>query len=416
MDKIIFEVEIGNKTPKSYETAAVLKMPATWAEFHDALEKARIDDARDCHNELTRIVHPCIQRGMIGDNVNLYELNLLAHWLTMLSEDERMGLDGLLQIEKENYGTPIPLSRLINLTYNADICLLAPQVTNPRELGALLYETGMLSDEAIKLLDTTEEGSRFQNALLNLFGRKHQEESGGVFTRRGYVEPGTDFKEVYRKDEIMPYFHRSGAPIELEATRIGTREPDSGQEPPILLSLPARQGAIPDLLRKTGAASLDDCSFRCVECLIPSLRETIDQTLQTEGVDAVDAFARELAQKKRVWGEVDRIKYKALLAVSGSPSLQDAMELMNTLDDYDLRRDVAAPWEYAEAVLREKYPDLPEELFQTAQAAQIGQNWLEKGDAAITDYGLLRRKDGGQLPAFSQGEQNLDHYRMEGMC
>ena len=80
--------------------------------------------------------------------------------------------------------------------------------------------------------------------------------------------------------------------------------------------------------------------------------------------------------------------------------------LMNTLDDYDLRRDVAAPWEYAEAVLREKYPDLPEELFQTAQAAQIGQSWLEKGDAAITDYGLLRRKDGGQLPVFQQKQND----------
>ena len=406
MDKKIFEVEISNKTPKSYETATVLKMPATWAEFHDALQKARIDDARDCHNELTRIEYPGIQRGMIGENVNLYELNLLAQRLAILSEDDRMGLDGLLQIEGGRHIGPIPLPRLINLTYNADICLLAPQVSNPKELGALLYEEGMLSEEAANLLDTTEEGSRFQNALLNLFGRKHQEESGGVFTSRGYVEPGADFKEVYRKDEFMPYFNRSGAPIELEVTRIGTHEPDSGQESPILLSLPSGQGAIPDLLRRACVPSLDECAFRCAECLIPSLRETINQTIQAEGLDVVDAFAKQLAQKKRVWDEVDRIKYKALLAVSGSPSLQDAMELMNTLDDYDLRRDVAAPWEYAETVLREKYPDLPEELFQTAQAAQIGQNWLEKGDAAITDYGLLRRKDGGQLPVFQQKQND----------
>ena len=55
MGKMIFEVEISNKSPKGYETATVLKMPATWAEFQDALEKARIKDARDCCNELTRM-------------------------------------------------------------------------------------------------------------------------------------------------------------------------------------------------------------------------------------------------------------------------------------------------------------------------------------------------------------------------
>ena len=130
MTERIFEVEISNKTSKGYETATALEMPATWAEFHDALEKARIKDARDCHNELTKIEYPGIQRGMIGDNVNLYELNLLAQRLAMLSEDDRMGLDGLLQIEGGRHIGPIPLPRLINLTYNADICPMFSTISN----------------------------------------------------------------------------------------------------------------------------------------------------------------------------------------------------------------------------------------------------------------------------------------------
>ena len=169
MTERIFEVEISNKTSKGYETATALEMPATWAEFHDALEKARIKDARDCHNELTKIEYPGIQRGMIGDNVNLYELNLLAQRLAMLSEDDRMGLDGLLQIEGGRHIGPIPLPRLINLTYNADICLLAPHVFNNQQLGALLYESGMLTQEAMTLLDTTEDGSAYRKDLLEVF-------------------------------------------------------------------------------------------------------------------------------------------------------------------------------------------------------------------------------------------------------
>ena len=116
-------------------------------------------------------------------------------------------------------------------------------------------------------------------------------------------------------------------------------------------------------------------------------------------------FAKSLARKEQAWQEADWIKYKALLSVTGRPSLQDAIQLMHGLDDYDLRPDVAATWDYAEVILREKYPDLPEELFQTPQAAMVGRQMLEENHAAITDYGLLRRKDSGQLPVFRQEQK-----------
>ena len=40
MGKKVFEVEISNTGPKGYETATVLSLPATRAEFQDALQKA----------------------------------------------------------------------------------------------------------------------------------------------------------------------------------------------------------------------------------------------------------------------------------------------------------------------------------------------------------------------------------------
>lgn len=88
---------------------------------------------------------------------------------------------------------------------------------------------------------------------------------------------------------------------------------------------------------------------------------------------------------------------------------------MHGLDDYDLRPDVAATWDYAEVVLREKYPDLPEELFQTPQAAMVGRQMLEENHAAITDYGLLRRRDSGQLPVFAQKTREMDGPQWGGM-
>ena len=405
MDKEIFEVEVSNGSSEGYQTSAVLTMPCTQAEFRDALQKARVQDVKTCENELTNIRYPGITADMIGRNVDLLELNLLAVRLTMLSEDDRMGLEGLLQIEKKNFGTSISLPRLINLTFNADICLLAPQVSDTQELGALLYEGEMLSDEAMALVDTMEEDSGFRERLLELLGEQHQEEHGGVFTSWGYAEPGGDFKEVYRKGEMF-CFSRPSAPVVLEVSKGFFSDPSYDNDKTAILNLPASDADIWRAAGEVDAVSPEECAFCCIDCEIPALRDAVDNAIDQEGgIDMASEFAKALAQKQRVWEETDWIKYKALLSVAGHSSLQDALQLMHGLDDYDLRPDVAATWDYAAVVLREKYPDLPEELFQTPQAARLGQRMLEERHAVITDYGLLRRKDNGQLPVFQQKQK-----------
>ena len=412
MNQIIFEVEISSNGPKGYETATMLAMPCTLAEYHNALQKARIKDGQKCKNELTQICYPGITPGMIGHDVDLLELDLLAIRLASLGEDDRMGLDGLLRAEQAHRNGPIPLSRLINLTFNTDICLLAPHVSSDAELGALLYESGGFSRELTAVLDDVGRGTDLQDLLLTVFGQRHRLTEGGAFTRQGYVEPGKDFKEVYQTGEIAAYFTQAGGPVVLEVTNGTVQEHCSGQDPPVTLTLPAVPGAISDMMQKMGVVSVAECAFRCADCLIPSLRDVINDTIDDEGgIEQVNEFARRLEQQQRVWDEADTVKYKALLAASGHPSLQDAMELMGVLEDYEFRPEVAEPWDYAELVLREKYPDLPEELFQTGQSAQIGQKMLDEGNALITDYGLIRRKDGGQLPVF---ERNVQGQEMTG--
>ncbi len=264
----------------------------------------------------------------------------------------------------------------------------------------------MLSDEAMALLDTTEPDSQFQNALLGVFGQKHQEDFDGVFTSQGYVEPGDEFKEVYRRGEIAPYFDHSGAPVVLEVSKGYFDDPGYDNDKTAILNLPATDAAIWRAVEAVDAASEEECAFRCTDCLLPSLRDAINDAIDEEGgIGQINEFAQLLAQKNQIWHANDLVKYKALLSVAGHPSLQDAMQLMHGLDAYELRPEVAQTWEYAEAALREKYPDLPEVLFQTPQAGQVGRELLERDHAVITDYGLLRRKDGGQLPVFQPEHQ-----------
>ena len=267
MDKKIFEVEISSGGPESYKTSAVLTMPCTQAELCDALQKARVQDVKTCRNELTRIRYPGITADMIGRNVDLLELNLLALRLTMLGEDDRMGLDGLLQIEKENHTAPFPLSRFINLTFNADICLLAPQVSDTQELGALLYEGEMLSEEAMALVDTMEEDSSFRERLLELLGEQHQEEHSGVFTSRGYAEPGSDFKEVYRKGEMF-CFARPSAPVVLEVRKGFFDDPSYDNDKTTILNLPASDA---DIWRAVGEVPSAVSTVRSPLCEMRSM-------------------------------------------------------------------------------------------------------------------------------------------------
>ena len=61
----------------------------------------------------------------------------------------------------------------------------------------------------------------------------------------------------------------------------------------------------------------------------------------------------------------------------------------------------------AAETLREKYPDLPEALFQTGQSAEIGRKLLEDRNGVITEYGLIRRLDGQPVQSLHEApEQN----------
>ena len=193
----------------------------------------------------------------------------------------------------------------------------------------------------------------------------------------------------------------------LEVSKGFFNDPQYDSSDVTTLNLPFNDEAVWQVVDNVDAASLKECAFHCVDCLIPTLRDAINDAIDDEdGIEQADEFAQRLAQIEREWPESDMVRYKALLSTVDHPSLLDATQMMGEIDQYELRPEVAQTWGYAEMVFREKYPDVPEELFQTPQAAQIGQKMLDERLGAITEYGLIRRKDGQPLPAF-QSEQEI---------
>lgn len=223
-----------------------------------------------------------------------------------------------------------------------------------------------------------------------------------MFTDCGYVELGSEIKPVYvyRPGEVA-YFHRSGAPVVLEVSKGFFNDPQYDNDKTAVLDLPAVDAGIWRAVGAVDAVSTKECAFHCIDCLIPSLRDVINDTLEDDGLEEVNDFARQLAKQERIWGEAEFVRYKALLAAVGQPDLTSAAQLLEKAEQYELLPEVAETWDYAELMAREKYPDLPSELFQTPQAAQIGRTMLEEGNGAITEYGLIRRTDGRPLPVFT---------------
>ena len=88
-------------------------------------------------------------------------------------------MDALLKIKQNHRVAPIPLNQLINLTYNTVLSVLPPWSFPIMKNWGVLYANEMLSNEAMALLDTREEGSGFQERLLELLGEQHQEDHGG---------------------------------------------------------------------------------------------------------------------------------------------------------------------------------------------------------------------------------------------
>lgn len=212
------QVEISNDGPKSYETSVTLELPATWAEFNDALQRARVKDPRHCSNEVLYSQFQEFPKHCIAPNVDILELNLLAQRLAMLTEEQKSKLGDLLKLEQvKSYGA-IPLSTLINLTYSTEQCCVVLNASTHLELGRILWENEILPDEIMTILDKAEPDSEYLDTLLEVFGKKHMEDEGGVFTSRGYMELHGTIQEIYTPGE-MAHFQRSGTPVVLQVRK-----------------------------------------------------------------------------------------------------------------------------------------------------------------------------------------------------
>lgn len=281
-----FEVEISRPGESGAFRYAAMSMPATWAEFNDALEKARLTSNNILYGrysfELLNAKRKCLSPH-IPDNINIYELNLLALRLSWLDRDQSARFGGMVRIEElQRKNKPVPMHRLINLTFSLGRCPVAYGVHDDEALGKFLYENDMLSDEDHEAAAVKKNIGMYSDEFFAKLGRKHRTQEKGVFIDIGYLESG-GIDKVYVPGE-MAYFQRSGAPVVLNISKGYYFNPGYDRSLTAALDLPVNEYKLRAVLEQVKVTSLEECGYTCADCLIPAAKEWIDNEKDIEDV------------------------------------------------------------------------------------------------------------------------------------
>jgi hypothetical protein len=378
------KIELARISVFSLQKSVVLEMPATQSELIDALQKARVADAHACSFKLLDCKQDWL-KSHIPEKADLYELNLLATRMERHIQDDLDIFEAMVKIEaNRNKGEPIPVHRLINLTFSLDNCHIAGDILSDALLGKFLYENNFLTDEDADAVQERMDSGQPVSEFLSMLGQDYRESQGGVLTGSGrYVEWDGSVHEGYVLGETA-YIDRSGAPVVLELSKDGKNA---------VVELPAPTSErFDDASAAVGARNPGECAYVCKDCLIPSAKTLIDGA---EDLEAVQRFAKALADMEQRGGVVE---YKALLEAAGCKDLGAALGLADEIGEYRIETGYSDAEEYAWAIFAKTLPKgVDEELLHHIDFYSYGKALMERNHVAETSYGLLSRKDGGPI-------------------
>ena len=215
-------------------------------------------------------------------------------------------------------------------------------------------------------------------------------ECGAFIGERGYVVRIGDLKEEFKDLDLTPKKPDYTALLEVSIM-------DSGQS--MTLELPCDRAAIENVHTQLGANDLSVLSWRCVDCLVPALRDAFSQE------DNI-GYANHAAKQFRDLPQSDLLAYKALVEATRCSDLSTAMRLMDSVDSYWFTRKYDGP----EAVALEELSFLLGEndratLLPFVDLYRYGKKLIEEQNISMTPYGGIERKDRQPIQAVCQEPQ-----------
>lgn len=369
---------------------AELGLPAGGYEMLDLMERLRLEPGQLPYVEILEFseqydyLEKCIQ-----GPPDIFQLNALAKKLEELtSVRDRAAFEGLVGKELQKKA-PIPLSRLIDFAYSTEGCALAEEAMTDFQLGKFLVDNDFI-EEAIGLPES-------MTALLNFgkIGKEYREAEGGIFTGFGYVG---QFPEVRNVSATMDFQSRKPPYMILLNIAKLPWVRELQKDDMLQLQLPAPESQLREALEKLGAKDWYNVAIAIWDS--PILR--LNHELYPSG-EAPQLL--ELAHCLQTLDGLGQLpKYKAVLEISNCTELTQMIGLAGRLDEYLFEPRTGSP----EAVAREELgvivssQDL-KTLLPHIDLTGYGRALLERDQAVITEYGLLKREHSQQIQTMKAG-------------
>ena len=392
MRKVFYAYALSDHTDSDAE--AFLNLPASPYEMLDAMDKLRLSEGSDVKFRVDEYYRFGSLVPFLNEPNDLYALNALAQKLSELDDRQEIAFEGLLKMEIEKKGEPIGLPQLIDLAYSTDCCHVVGEALNDSQLGRFCAENGFvpgiddLPDAVFDMLD------------FERIGREHRQREGGILMERtadhpgGYVERHSDLVEAYKSLNLTmgrpDYIFRFGITHHADVAKTGKI---------VYLDLPATEEQWQQAENELGDPGWLGTVIDSIDGLVPRLG---DMLTSTEDISDLNPLAQKLANMS----SNVVITYKALLEATDCRDLDQAEQLMDTLDEYILSPQFSSPIEVAKGQLSVILCDAErEQIIPYLNLYKYGQELIQDGRGVLTGYGLLERKDGQPVQAMEQQPQ-----------
>ena len=391
-ERIVFRCDLMHMASAVDETIAELTLPAMPYALQDAIERAHLDDGEPMYIDLTDYTEFPFLEPYLEDASDLYALNALAEKLASLEPWQVDALEGLMLMETEKR-EPFGLPRIYDLAASAGECQVLYDVKTDEELGRFYVDNGFvpetedLPDALYELLDYAKIGETMRKG------------EGGVFLRygSGYVTQVGDLKEEFKTLELTPKVPEYSVLLEVAV-------PDTDRKE--MLSLPCGREGLDSLLDRLEVNGWSELTWRCADCRVPDLRDAFSLT---DNILYANSVARQLAELP----DEDVNKLKGLMKVLPTGALEDAVPLMDHLEEYGMM-DCRAPEELAGYILEDSMSE--EELallLPHLDCKSYVNTVIRQSGAELTPYGLLYCSDGQPVLRQEQKQSQMEHGGME---
>ena len=160
---------------------------------------------------------------------------------------------------------------------------------------------------------------------------------------------------------------------------------------PVLVKLPAAPEELEAVAQRLDAASSQELWWRCIDCVIPEMRDAVSAAGTIRDVNRFAQTAAAMSQEQRK-------VYKAVLEGLRCRGLASAAAQADTLDAYLLREDIYSPSGLAKEKIRSIMDKtMVEHVLTNLNLYRYGETLMAAEHCTQTGYGLLQRRDGQEF-------------------